>query len=64
MFHVSPLGLQGYIFISLLPVDNEDVAFNMYGGVPREVLPGITRLADVVRYPLESPLIVPYSLNV
>ena len=64
MFHVSPYGVQGYMFISLLPVTVEGVVLFMNGGVPRAVLPGITRFADVLTKLLESPLIVPYSLNV
>jgi hypothetical protein len=52
------------MFIRLLPVTNEEVMFNINGGVPRVVLPGITRFADVVIKLLESPLIVPKSLNV
>ena len=64
MFHVSPVGVHGYMFNALLPVTVEDVAFNMNGAVPRDVLPGITRFADVVTKLLESPLIVPNNLNV
>jgi hypothetical protein len=52
------------MYTVLLPVDNEEVAFTINGGSPRVVLPGITRFADVVTKLLESPLIVPNSLNV
>jgi hypothetical protein len=52
------------MYTVLLPVTNEEVPFNIYGGSPRVVLPGITRFTDVVTKLLESPLIVPNSLNV
>jgi hypothetical protein len=52
------------MYTRLLPVTNEELMFNINGGDPRVVLPGITRFADVVTKVLESPLIVPNSLNV
>jgi hypothetical protein len=52
------------MFTLLLPVTNEELSLNINGGVPRVMLPGITRFADVVTKLLESPLIVPNSLNV
>ena len=48
----------------LLPELNEEITFDMNGGLPRVVLPGIIRFADVVTDVLESPLIVPNNLNV
>jgi hypothetical protein len=64
ILHVSPTGVHGYMFTLLLPVTNEELMLNINGGVPRVMLPGITRFADVVTKLLESPLIVPNSLNV
>jgi hypothetical protein len=64
IFHVSPLGVHGKICIALIPVDNEEVTLLTKDGLPRVMLPGITRFADVVTKLLESPLIVPKSLNV